>query len=75
MSRKMMFRWLIGFSFFFALTIAVGILATSRVSADCGTPPKSSCISCHTPGNHVEVMGEWNSIHLDARYVYQLSWR
>jgi len=64
MSRKLMFRWLIGFSSFFATTIAAGILATSPVSADCGTPPKSSCISCHTPGNHVEVMGEWNSVHL-----------
>jgi hypothetical protein len=64
MSQKTLFRWLLGFAFLISVTITLGILATSSVSADCGTPPKSSCISCHTPGNHVEVMGEWNSVHL-----------
>ncbi len=65
MSRKTILRWVFTIAILSGVTLFWGLTSTTRVLADCGTPPKSSCISCHTPGNHVEVMGEWNSIHLE----------
>jgi hypothetical protein len=46
--------------------ILVGWCATmtSTASAQCDTPPKSSCVSCHTQEGHGELMGNWNKIHL-----------
>jgi hypothetical protein len=64
MSRKILFRWLIIIASLMVVTFISCAVLTSRALADCGTPPRSSCISCHAPDGHVEVMGEWNSIHL-----------
>jgi hypothetical protein len=64
MARIILFRWLLVIALFFSVIVITFTVSTSHVLADCGTPPQSSCISCHTPGGHGEVMGEWNSIHL-----------
>ena len=61
------------FSFHWFSSIALVVIvifiafsaATSHVLADCGTPPKSSCSICHSPNGHGQVMGDWNSIHLN----------
>jgi hypothetical protein len=65
MSRKILFRWLLTIALLLVVTLIWGAVSTSRVLADCGTPPKSSCISCHAPDGHVTAMGEWNSFHLN----------
>jgi hypothetical protein len=65
MSRKILFRWLLTITLIFIVVIICFAMSISRVLADCGTPPKSSCISCHAPDGHVTAMGEWNSVHLN----------
>jgi hypothetical protein len=64
MSRKSLIRWLLTIALLLVVTIIWFAISASPVSADCGTPPKSSCISCHASDGHVEGMGEWNSVHL-----------
>lgn len=64
MPRKILFRFLLPIAILLVVTLILCAVSTSGVLADCGTPPKSSCISCHTPDGPVEGMGEWNSIHL-----------
>jgi hypothetical protein len=64
MSRKFIVRWILTAAVLSVVTIIWGMLSTTHVRADCGSPPKSTCSSCHIPGSHVEVMGEWNSVHL-----------
>ena len=65
MSRKNLFRWPLTMALLSAVALIWCGVATSRVLADCGTPPRSSCISCHSADGHAEIMGEWNSVHLD----------
>ena len=65
MSRKNLFRWLLSIVLLLGVTLIWCAVSASPVLADCGTPPKSSCITCHAPDSHVEVMSEWNSIHLN----------
>jgi len=64
MSRNILFRRLLTISLLVVVTFIWCAASTSHASADCGNPPKSSCISCHALDGHVEVMGEWNSVHL-----------
>jgi hypothetical protein len=50
-----------------AVLLVIGawcLASTSAVSAQCDTPPKSSCISCHAPEGHIAVMGDWNDVHV-----------
>ena len=65
MSRKNMFGWLLSIALLLGVTLIWCAVSASPVLADCGTPPKSSCITCHAPDGHVEVMGEWNRVHLN----------
>ncbi len=63
MSRKLLFHWLLTITLLFIVAFFWPVLLSARVSADCGMPPKSSCISCHVPDGHVQRMGEWNNVH------------
>ena len=65
MSRKNIFRLFLTMALLLSLILIGGLLLVPHVSADCGTPPTSSCASCHSPNNHVEVMGAWNHVHLE----------
>jgi hypothetical protein len=55
----------------FILTLLLGIVLVwcgfliSPASAQCGTPPKSSCLTCHTEVDHLSGMSEWNKVHLN----------
>ena len=69
MSRNILFRRLLTISLLVVVTFIWCAASTSHASADCGNPPKSSCISCHALEGHVEVMGEWNSVHLHKTCV------
>jgi len=64
MSRKILVRWLLTMALLLVVALIGCAVSTASVLADCGTPQKSSCISCHAPDGHVEGMGEWNSVHL-----------
>jgi hypothetical protein len=65
MTKKHMLRWLLAFGLFLGVIIICGGILTSRALADCGTPPKSSCITCHAVDGHVTAMGDWNKVHLN----------
>ncbi len=58
------FRWLFTGVLFLTGAIIWSVLLTSPVSAQCDTPPKSSCLSCHEQVDHLDGMGEWNKVHL-----------
>ena len=65
MKKRILFRWLLTICILIGVTLVWCAVSTSRVSADCSVPPKSSCISCHAPDGHVTAMGEWNNVHLN----------
>lgn len=65
MNKKILFRWLLTICILMGVTLVWCVVSTSRVSADCSVPPKSSCISCHASDGHVTAMGEWNNVHLN----------
>jgi len=65
MKKRILYRWLFTLCTLIGVTLVMFAVSTSRVSADCSVPPKSSCISCHAPDGHVAAMGEWNSVHLN----------
>jgi hypothetical protein len=65
MNKRILSRWLLTFCILIGVTLIWCAVSTSRVSADCSVPPKSSCISCHAPDGHVIAMGEWNKVHLN----------
>lgn len=65
MSKKNLFRGVLTIAFLFGVALIWCAVSASPVLADCGTPTKSSCITCHAPDGHVEVMGKWNSVHLN----------
>ena len=65
MEKRILYRWLFTLCTLIGVTLVMFAVSTSRVSADCSVPPKSSCISCHAPDGHVAAMGEWNSVHLN----------
>jgi hypothetical protein len=64
MSRKILVRWGLTIAMLLVVTMIWFAISAFPVSADCGAPPKSSCISCHASDSHVEEMGEWNLVHL-----------
>ena len=65
MNKRRLSRWLLTICILMGATLVWFAVSTSRVSADCSVPPKSSCISCHAPDGHVTAMGEWNNVHLN----------
>jgi hypothetical protein len=60
---KNVLRWFLFISLLLAGLIIVGVLSASPAAAQCSTP-KSSCVSCHGQGNHVNGMDGWNSVHV-----------
>ncbi len=62
---KALFHWFLVISVLLMTALFWSILSISPVSAQCGTPPKSSCLSCHAQVDHLAGMGEWNKIHLN----------
>ena len=56
-------RWFLVTCLLLVAMIIVGMLTTSQAAAQCSTP-KSSCVSCHGQGNHVNGMDAWNSVHV-----------
>ena len=65
MNKRRLSRWLLTFCIILGLTLVWCVVSTSRVSADCNPPPKSSCLTCHAPDGQVAAMGEWNKVHLN----------
>ncbi len=64
MSTRRSFRWLLVPALFLGGVLTWLLTTTLRVSAQCETPPKSSCLACHAQGNHLSGMGEWNAAHI-----------
>lgn len=65
MNVRTLSRWFLIIGLFMVVAIVWSVLSTSSASAQCDTPPKSSCNSCHAQVDHLAGMGEWNSAHLD----------
>ena len=63
MSPKILSHWLVGIS---VIAILAFVMSTAiPAQAQCGTPPTSSCATCHAEQDPVNENGEWHIIHAD----------
>jgi hypothetical protein len=65
MRKRILLKWLVATGLFLCAITFWFAVSPARVSADCGTPEKSSCITCHTEVEHSSEMGEWNNAHMN----------
>ncbi len=61
---RIVFRWFLIAALLLGVALIWSIFSTSTALAQCDTPPKSSCLSCHVQVDHLDGMGEWNNVHV-----------
>ena len=63
MYRKRLPAALVVFGIILLLVVSIILLFPEPVSAQCGEPPASSCMTCHEKEAPVSNQGEWHVIH------------